>query len=92
MRTKNGYSFFKRDSGGSLNIVSYHPRNSQTWHWCLSLVKLLPGQRRLFKIDRAEVRTNQWHDYYCIFWLCFMFSRQDYHLQKPATHEHGSLQ
>jgi hypothetical protein len=70
-----GVSVLSRTSAGELNIASYHPRSSPTWHWSLTLIKS-EG-----KPHRAERRTGQWHDYY---WLPFgyrlLVSRQDYHL------------
>jgi len=30
------FDFFKRDSGGGLTIISYHPADSFTWLWVFS--------------------------------------------------------
>ena len=74
-----GYDMPHRDSGGSLVLISHHPRGSSTWHWSVCLAK--GGGKRL--IDRAADRTGQWHDYYKLpFGYCLIVSQQDWHRRR----------
>jgi hypothetical protein len=77
-----GLSLFSHSNSGEFILASYHPRKSITWIWSLAI-----GKRRdnWNWIDRAKMRSGQWHDYY---WLPFnrelRVSRQNYHSIFPA--------
>lgn len=52
MRLKNGISLLERDSGGGLNLISFHSRHSLTWSWFINF--------RKFVADEARVRPLWW--------------------------------
>lgn len=67
-------SFLTKNSAGDLNVISYHPNNSPTWHWSVVL------SRRGGRGGRSVQRTGQWHDFYRLpFGWCLIISQQDYH-------------
>lgn len=73
-----GVEFVHRDSAGDWVLLAYHPRGSATWHWSVTLAK---GGGTVL-INRASLRTGQWHDYYRLpFGYCLIFSHQDWHKQ-----------
>lgn len=75
-------TFWTRDSGGALNLASYHPSKSPTWYWVLTIKKLHESENPKFWVCRSspERRHGQWHTY---IWLplrrSLIISRQDYH-------------
>ncbi len=76
-----GVSFLNRDSGRNLILLGYHPANSPTWYWSISILRYKGDEERcLFKFQRADIRTGQWHDYLHVCkWRKLSISRQDYH-------------
>lgn len=72
-----GLELFSRSSNGDLNLCSYHPRRSATWHWAVYLTRRVEDRRI---VDRAKSRSGQWHDYYRLpFGRSLIVSHQDYH-------------
>jgi hypothetical protein len=73
-----GLTFFERDSGGGLGIVSYHPLDCPTWHWAVSILRRQPEAN--WWVSRDPKEAHQRHSYY---WLPFQrvlcISRQDWH-------------
>lgn len=51
MRWK-GIDVWQRDSGGGLNLISFHSRHSLTWSWFINF--------RRFRADEARVRPLWW--------------------------------
>jgi hypothetical protein len=79
-----GLRFFDRASDGSLTLTSYHPADSATWHWAVSITSRRMVFRRFWLVSRGWPRTNQWHDYYRLpFGRTLIVSRQDFH-RRPA--------
>ena len=75
----NGMEMPHRDSAGNLVLLSWHPRGSSTWHWCVTLAK--GGGRAM--INRAADRQGQWHDYYRLpFGFCLIVSQQAWHRKR----------
>lgn len=74
-----GLSFWKRDSGGGLNLVARHWEHLACWSWVVSVDKPRHGEaRHLFwlyhsphfetmTVDLLGVRFRvQWQDHYCM--------------------------
>lgn len=80
-----GLSFFTRDSGGGLTLVSRHPLSSPTWYWSLSWQPVKADfARHFFKLHISKLPgPHQKHHYLHLLRLgSFVLSTQGYHKNK----------
>jgi len=78
-----GLSFFRRNSGGGLNLVSFHPPHSPTWYWGLSWQRYKADETRWWlrlHIDRHG-RFQKHHSLGLLGIGRLMLSTQSYHKQ-----------
>lgn len=78
-----GLSLLSRDTAGRLHLAAYHPRNSLTWHWFVSLYKSGGPSERF---------NRQWRKGYgergvCIFGWTLSINEQAYHIDRQPLAE-----
>lgn len=79
-----GLRLFSRNSNGELGLAAYHPRDSLTWHWAISIGRRPPEARKWLALAPREFRRGQWRDYIGLpFGRQIIISRQDYHHREP---------
>lgn len=70
-----GLSLWSKSNNGDRTLASYHPRDSLTWHWSVSITKRNPamwsaeareGRAQLYREGNPFITAPSWRDRFMI--------------------------